>query len=709
MINFESDWELYPDAIADVDTKNKSFLHYAGLLKTMGVRNHLWPLQLHNPSLKGLDPRDPNLTPLQMAMVAKECKDNFWYFIREVMIIPGSDSLETVLFEANRGNMAMYWLYFTHVIPYVVMIRQSGKSFGMDVLDIWLLNIRLFFANISLVTKDETLRSANMKRLKDIEETLPGYLKMRTSKDPANSEEIRVSRLKNVLRAHLANKSEKIARNLGRGLTDQHTRFDELAYLYNIAISLPAALAAGTAARDRARRRNDPYGTILATTAGKKDDRDGAYAFNMLMDSAPWSESMMDAVNEEELHKIVSCMSRTKDIMVIASFIHRQLGKSDEWLQRAVREAKAVGEDAERDFGNVWTSGSLTSPLGPELSGVIRNSEIREPYMDIDSDYGYVVRWYVQPMTKNMELQNRWMVISLDSSDAVDQDDIGFVVEDVATGGVLAAGDFNRLNLFEFSKWLAKFMLTYKKSVLIPEARSSGRSIVDYLIVRLMEAGEDPWKRIYNTVVQNASEKPNDFQLIQNGRGMNMDIINKMKKSFGFATSGGGDTSRTLLYSRTLKSWATYSGRMAHDSRLINQVLALVIRNGRVDHPEGSHDDLCVSCLLGHWFLSQGKNLQYYGIPTSQVLSHVDYGKKFETPESRYQHYVNQRLRSEVKRLGELMQNEPDDFLYARMETKLLSISRALKQEEGQVFSVSEFLEQVQQKRAMSRANSGFR
>lgn len=104
-----------------------------------------------------------------MALIAQECKNNFWYFIREVMIIPGSDELETVQFKANRGIMAMYWLYFNHVIPYIVMIRQTGKSFGMDTLDVWHLNIRLFYANISLVTKDETLRSSNMKRLKDIE------------------------------------------------------------------------------------------------------------------------------------------------------------------------------------------------------------------------------------------------------------------------------------------------------------------------------------------------------------------------------------------------------------------------------------------------------------------------------------------------------------------------------------------------------------
>lgn len=703
MVLFQSDWELYPDAIPDVKTKNSSFLHYAGLLKAMGIQNHLWPLQLLNPKLQGLDPRKADITPLEIAMVAQECKSNYFYFIREVMIIPGSDELEIVQFGANRGIMSMYWLYFNHVIPYIVMIRQSGKSFGMDTLDVWHLNIRLYFANISLVTKDETLRSANMKRIKDIEETLPWYLKMRNPKDPANSEEYRVSSLKNTLRAHLANKSEKIARNLGRGLTDQITRFDELAYLFNIAISLPVALSAGVAARDRARRRGDPYGTILATTAGKKDDRDGAYAYGLLMDSAPWTESFCDCKDEEDLHKTVRSMSREKELMVIASFIHSQLGKSDEWLRNAIRESKAKGEEADRDFGNVWTSGSLTSPLGPELSGIIRASEMREPYVEIDDIFNYAVRWYVPELQILSHVRDRHTVISLDTSDAIGRDDIGFVITDAQTGGVLAAADFNEINLFEFSKWLANFLIRFPKSTLIPEARSSGRSIIDYVVLRLIEAGINPFERIYNTVVQNAQEKPEDFENIRGARGKSSAAVIKYKKTFGFATSGSGDTSRNVLYGRVLKAWATYCGRMAHDSRLINQVLSLVIKNGRIDHQDGAHDDLCVSALLGHWFLGNAKNLSFYGIPSNYVLVNVASAEKFETQEQRYRHYVNIRVRNEIKRLGEVMQNEPDEFMCARHAQRIKALYGSLSSEEAQTFSISEFLEQVQEKRALSQ------
>ena len=87
MILFKKDWDDYPDAIVDINTPNRSFVHYSGLLKAMGVENHHWPLQLHNPRLVGVNPRDKNLTLETIAMIALETKNNFFYFLREVMII----------------------------------------------------------------------------------------------------------------------------------------------------------------------------------------------------------------------------------------------------------------------------------------------------------------------------------------------------------------------------------------------------------------------------------------------------------------------------------------------------------------------------------------------------------------------------------------------------------------------------------------------
>ena len=71
MILFENDWKRYPNAIADVDTGNKSFLRLSLVLKSMGVKNHAFPLALLNPELKGVNPHSTNLSIEQMVLIAR--------------------------------------------------------------------------------------------------------------------------------------------------------------------------------------------------------------------------------------------------------------------------------------------------------------------------------------------------------------------------------------------------------------------------------------------------------------------------------------------------------------------------------------------------------------------------------------------------------------------------------------------------------------
>jgi hypothetical protein len=48
-----------------------------------------------------------------------------------------------------------------------------------------------------------------------------------------------------------------------------------------------------------------------------------------------------------------------------------------------------------------------------------------------------------------------------------------------------------------------------------------------------------------------------------------------------------------------------------------------VTRNGRVDHPPGGHDDVCIAWLLGHYVASHSRNLDFYGIDTREIMSQV--------------------------------------------------------------------------------------
>ena len=129
MILHLSDWQSYPTAKIHLTTKNKSFVRQASVYRAMGIKNHAFLLALVNPELEFVDPHDPAITIENMLLVGAECKVNPWYFFREVARAPAIGDPEPKMVEANRGNIALWWLFFCHVMVILIQIRQTGKSF----------------------------------------------------------------------------------------------------------------------------------------------------------------------------------------------------------------------------------------------------------------------------------------------------------------------------------------------------------------------------------------------------------------------------------------------------------------------------------------------------------------------------------------------------------------------------------------------------
>lgn len=662
-------------------------------------------LALLNPKLQGVDPYDPNLTVEQMAMIAIECKSNFFYFIREVARAPSTSGIGTSPFEANRGNMALFWLFFNHITTILIQIRQTGKSFSTDTLMVYLMNIKCTNTMINLLTKDDILRAANIKRIKDIDMELPFYLRQRGKGDANNTEEMTIKSLGNSYKAHVPQKSPKMALNLGRGLTSPIFHIDEAPFQPNIGISLPSALAAGTAARDTARRNDEPYGTILTTTAGKKDDRDGKFVYDLLNKSAEWTESFLDATDLMELEKMIRKNSRSGELRVNCTFNHRQLGKSDEWLKRAIEDAIVTGEAADRDFFNAWTSGTQSSPLPIATLEKIRASHEEPLFTEISDPYGYITRWYIEESEIESKMANGDYVLAVDPSEAGGGDDISLYVVDIRTANTIAVGNFNETNLITFAEWLCTWFVRFDRVTGIIERRSSGAMILDYLLLMLPAKGIDPFKRLFNTAVNNAEdnkERWNEISVPMSRR--RHDTLTVHKKTFGFATSGGGMTSRTDLYSTTLQNAAKRSADRIKDLTTINQITGLTTRNGRVDHEVGENDDLVIAWLLCFWLLTQGKNLSHYGIDSKAIFCELN---KPEIVDNRtaYDYYEQQRIRSEIETIYEKLKNESDDNIVQRLEFKLRNLNRALVLEEGEIFSVDDLINSVREERRNSRYN----
>ena len=701
-ILFKEDWEhLHPTAIVDMKTKNKEFIRLAALYRSMGVKNNEFILSLVDPDLQGVDPYDPQITPELVEKIQIECKNNFWYFIREIARDPAGSDDAPIMFRPNRGVISAYWLYFNHIVFILIMIRQTGKSFGIDWLYTYLLNIALTKSEISQLTKDERLRGRELERLKSMELTLPFWMKRRSPRDPGNTEVLKISALENTFKSYVPNKSPKIADQIGRGMTSANIGVDELAYIFNNFITVQVMLSASLAAREVARIKNEPYGTIFTTTSGKRDTPEGKYAYRLVSEAAVFSEAFYDCRNPEQLEKtICSASSDGKTLRVNCTFNHQQLGYTDDWLRARLREAMQEDQtQIEADYLNRWPSGTISSPFSKEIANMIRDSEVLDYYTMIDGQDCYALRWYYPEAEIEPRMFDEPHVLSIDSSDAVGRDAIGIVLTPVSTGEVAMAATISMTNLISFAMWICQFLMKFQKVTCIIERRGSGATIIDYLLLYLPTMGMDPFKRLYNTAVQEYLEYPDRFKEIMAVHNSQEDLYTKYKKCFGWATSGTGATSRTDLYSKTLSQATRTTGSLMRDRTLILQILGLVIKNGRVDHEDGEHDDMVISYLLSFWLISMGKNLSYYGINPAEILRRNPNVLKQQQEKGAFERYMNQRTKNEIENIVRSLENETDEYVSRRLEYDLERAMAKLTEEDREVLAMDDLIQKLRDKR----------
>lgn len=707
---FTSDWTNFPRAIIHYNTKNKSFLRLAEIYYQMGVTNCAFHLSLLQPELDGVDPYDPNL-PLEMkAKVVFECKNNFWYFLREVMRIPVPGSLVPIGFEANRANVALYWLFFNHVMTVIVILRQTGKTTTLMALVTYLLNFGTTNTFINLLTKNEALKAETLSKVKSLFEELPDYLNFSTKKDIFNSDEIKLSKLDNKFKGNLSSSSPKQAEKVGRGFTSPINLIDEAAFVENIAIAMGAMLMSGNAARTAAGKLGKPYGTILATTAGNIDDRDGNYIYRLVTGATTWDENFFDAKDLEELNQLIytnsnASKNEAKRPIVNITMSYRQLGYGDDWLRTKLAENISTPENIKRDMFNQWISGSGGSPIPREYLELLNDNKQENPLSQFYPPYNYLIRWYISE--EELETRSRngvSIIVGIDTSDGIGRDDITFIGRDHTNGEIVVTATFNEINLITLADFFVSFLLRYSNSTMIIERKSSAATIIDYIIQKLCQKGINPFDRLYNTVYQNKDTMKDAYEEIRRARSGDEHVFTKYKKHIGFVTSGGGVTSRSELYSTTLISMLKYTSDITYDEKLIGQISSLVERNGRIDHPEGGSDDMVIGALLGYWMMSMGRNLSLYGIDTRTLMrsNRIYLKEKFKVDKSGYTEDEMQEREQMFSALLEQFKNESNEVISRQLEVRIRKLAEDMNHGSGAI-SVEEMLEEIQRDKRVRR------
>ncbi len=708
MILFQNDWAKYPGAIYDTQTTNQSFIHLADVYYHMGIKNCAFHLTLLDPDLQGVDPFRQDLPLIMQAKIARECKLNFWYYLREISRIPESGSMVAVPFQANRSNIAMYWLFWNRVMTIVTILRQTGKTTMLVELVKYLLNFGAMNTFINLLTKSEGLKAETLAKVKAFYEEFPDYLNFSTKKDIFNSDEVKLKDLSNTFKGNLSSASPKQAEKVGRGFTAPINLVDEAAFIENIAIALGAMLMTGNAARSAAERNGNPSGPILATTAGNTSDRDAAYIYSLITGSTIWDDRFLDCVDVKDLNDAIfrnssATKNQTKRPIVNISFSYRQLGYDEEWLKKKLEENISTPENIKRDIFNQWLSGSSKSPIPKQYIETINRHVVDQPRSEFWAPHNYLIKWFIalEEIQSRIAAQ-RSFILGVDTSDGSGGDDIGFSVRDHVDGDIIAAATFNEINLITLADFFVSFLIKYPNSTMIIERKSSAATMIDYMITKLLAAGINPYKRMYNTIVQNKDSMEDAYNEVMHARLSDEFVFIKHKKHIGFATSGAGVTARSSLYSGTLMSMLKYTGYGLRDEKMVAQISALEERNGRIDHPPGGNDDMVISSLLSYWLLSEGRNLSVYGINPSMILrgSAVYLEEKYKTDQDNMDRYEAQLLEAKFAQLLEDLKKENNPIISRQIELKIHKLANELPTSTN-ILSASELIESIQREKRM--------
>lgn len=371
-------------------------------------------------------------------------------------------------------------------------------------------------------------------------------------------------------------------------------------------------------ASDQVRAQGLPSPVIYTTTAGNPDTKPSQYALKVLQSGTPFTEFMYDLPNRDGLVELIKKSS--ENLMLYLEFSYKQMGKTDEWLKQIIVRSQASPDDIARDLLNIWQSSNDKSIIPHSIMQKIRESKRDPSYVDLHD--GFIVKWY-RPRHEitSDKYQSYPMIMGMDTSENVARDYTTFVILDPQDMQIIATCRCNESNTMQVARHVYTLLMRFPLLTWIPERNNTGIGIIDFVIEKLSENNINPFTRIYNDVVQNIKD-----QKYKNTNIYDFYTLDGHTRStFGFRTTGTGANggSRNLLYKTVMMRALEMNNEKIYDSTLISELCNLTEKNGRIDHPDGCHDDTCIAYLLSCYLVYFGRNLHMYNIPEGTILQGI--------------------------------------------------------------------------------------
>lgn len=215
---------------------NESFLITAKELKSLGIKNYYFMLEIKNPRVANIDPFKPNITTQEVQALMYEFKNNLWAFTRMAARLRTDKG--PVRYGLHRGLAAVMWNFLRNQDNCICEPRQTYKTTGTLAGPIqWAFQLSTN-SHMHFFGKETDNTKKNLDDLKNDIDLLPEWLQFKRfineagkiTKTRQASEKIENKLMHNSISIHPKASSLSHAQGLARGGSGNILYYDEVEF-----------------------------------------------------------------------------------------------------------------------------------------------------------------------------------------------------------------------------------------------------------------------------------------------------------------------------------------------------------------------------------------------------------------------------------------------------------------------------------------------
>ena len=602
----------------DFGTKNESFLLTAQELKTLGIKNWYFMLEVKHPQLlvQDLDPYSPDLTPEEVGRIHLECYDNPWFFFRECARVPvrGAGKFRLIL---TRASTAAVWCFIHNIDFMLCQPRQTHKS-------TWLTAIIEYaflyqFRNVEIpymhIRQDRCLENAEM--LRDYICTLPQYMNPwhGRSKLPG-TKSLKYDEHNTSITILSSADSEVKAKDKMRGMTLFCSFLDEWEYVPYIDSVMEGATPAIISGRDIARQTGGRACMMYASTPGDLETSTGKAAQRMIDRTPAFSEQLYD-LTDEELKNYFDGVTQLDEngnpvqiTMLYIEYNYKQLRKDDKWLREQYNEAVRLDKMAE------YRRGVLLQRFRGGKGSFFEQKDIeyiQQNYRNPDDEIFLMKKYHLYIYKHQISVPdpsadkpyfdiNIPYLIGIDVATGKDGDNTALCIVHPYTLEIVGELSSPYMGLFDLLRLITLIAKIIPKGVFCLESNHTGADVIDFVQESSLE------HRFYND--------PQSSELIKNildPSDPNMSLKRKAHEKRHFGTYVSPKT-REIMF-KILKDMLHDHRQLINSKYVVKDICNLIQhKNGKIAADNGEHDDMVMAYLHTLYVLKYGHNLSRFGI-----------------------------------------------------------------------------------------------